>query len=55
MAQSYDVIVVGGGKVGYYLTKELLAAGHELVLLEKDRQRARQIADAFEFFALVER
>lgn len=39
------VIVVGGGKVGYYLTKELLAAGHELVLLEKDRGRARQIAD----------
>ena len=35
------VIVVGGGKVGYYLTKELLAAGHELVLLEKDRD-ARQ-------------
>ncbi|MDQ3448012.1 MAG: TrkA family potassium uptake protein [Chloroflexota bacterium] len=39
------VIIVGGGKVGYYLTKELLAAGHELVLLEKDGPRARQIAD----------
>jgi len=39
------VIIVGGGKVGYYLTKELLAAGHELVLLEKDGRRARQIAD----------
>src|ERR671915_79740 len=39
------VIVVGGGKVGYYLTKELLAAGHELVLMEKDPRRARQIAD----------
>ncbi|HMJ81250.1 MAG TPA: TrkA family potassium uptake protein, partial [Candidatus Dormibacteraeota bacterium] len=39
------VIVVGGGKVGYYLTKELLAAGHEVVLLEKDPRRARQIAD----------
>ena len=39
------VIVVGGGKVGYYLTKELIAAGHELVLLEKDRTRAKQIAD----------
>lgn len=38
------VIVVGGGKVGYYLTKELLAAGHELVLLEKDGRRAKQIA-----------
>ena len=35
------VIVVGGGKVGYYLTKELLAAGHELVLLEKDRAARR--------------
>jgi trk system potassium uptake protein TrkA len=39
------VIVVGGGKVGYYLTKELLAAGHELVLMEKDGRRARQIAN----------
>lgn len=39
------IVVVGGGKVGYYLTKELLAAGHELVLMEKDGRRARQIAD----------
>ena len=39
------IIIVGGGKVGYYLTKELLAAGHELVLMEKDPRRARQIAD----------
>ena len=39
------IIVVGGGKVGYYLTKELLDAGHELVLMEKDPRRARQIAD----------
>jgi len=39
------VIIVGGGRVGYYLTKELLAAGHELVLLEKDPRRAHQITD----------
>src|SRR5918997_1340963 len=39
------IVVVGGGKVGYYLTRELLAAGHELVLMEKDPRRARQIAD----------
>ena len=39
------VLVVGGGKVGYYLTRELLEAGHEVVLMEKDRDRARQIAD----------
>jgi trk system potassium uptake protein TrkA len=39
------VVVVGGGHVGYYLTKELLAAGHEVVMIEKDPTRARQIAD----------
>ncbi len=39
------VIVVGGGKVGYYLSKALIESGHEVVLLEKDRTRADQIAD----------
>ena len=34
------VLVVGGGKVGYYLTKELIASGHEVALMEKDRARA---------------
>jgi trk/ktr system potassium uptake protein len=39
------VLVIGGGKVGYYLTKELIDSGHEVVLMEKDRDRANQIAD----------
>ena len=39
------VLVVGGGKVGYYLAKELLQAGHELVILEKSGSRAGQIRD----------
>jgi trk system potassium uptake protein TrkA len=39
------VLVIGGGKVGYYLTKELIESGHEVVLMEKDRDRADQIAD----------
>jgi trk system potassium uptake protein TrkA len=39
------IIVVGGGRVGYYLSKELLEAGHEIVVLEKNERRARQIAD----------
>ena len=39
------IVVVGGGKVGYYLAKELLDAGHELVILEKNSARARQISD----------
>src|SRR6187431_251319 len=39
------VLVVGGGKVGYYLAKELVESGHEVALMEKDRGRASQIAD----------
>ena len=39
------VVVIGGGNVGYYLTKELLAAGHEVVVIEEDGARARVIAD----------
>ncbi len=39
------VLVVGGGKVGYYLTKELIESGHEVVLMEKNRARAAQIVD----------
>ena len=30
------IIVVGGGRVGYYLTKALLAEGHEILVLEKN-------------------
>jgi trk system potassium uptake protein TrkA len=39
------VLVVGGGKVGYYLAKELIDSGHEVALMEKDPTRARQIAN----------
>ncbi|HEV2127667.1 MAG TPA: TrkA family potassium uptake protein, partial [Thermomicrobiales bacterium] len=33
------IIVVGGGKVGYYLTKTLLVEGHEVLLIERNRQK----------------
>ena len=39
------VIVVGGGKVGYYLTKQLLTEGHEVLLLEKDRRRQAMLSE----------
>jgi len=29
-------VIVGGGRVGYYLAKELLDQGHEIVVIEKD-------------------
>jgi trk system potassium uptake protein TrkA len=33
-------IVIGGGKVGYYLARDLLERGDEVLLLEKDAARA---------------
>jgi trk system potassium uptake protein TrkA len=30
------IIVVGGGRLGYYLTKALLNEGHEVLIIEKD-------------------
>ncbi|MDA8219064.1 MAG: TrkA family potassium uptake protein [Dehalococcoidales bacterium] len=38
-------IVVGGGKVGYYLAKELINQGHEVLIIEKDRQKSDHIAE----------
>jgi trk system potassium uptake protein TrkA len=37
------VIVVGGGKVGYYLVRTLVSEGHEVALIEKDPRRAAQM------------
>ena len=39
------VIVVGGGKVGYFLSRELIQSGHEVALMERDRARAAQITE----------
>lgn len=34
------VIIVGGGKVGYYLSKKLLEEGHEVLLVEKNPKKS---------------
>ena len=39
------VIVVGGGKIGYYLSKQLITEGHEVLLMEKDRRRQAALAE----------
>jgi len=39
------VIVAGGGRVGYYLTRKLVDEGHEVLLLEKDARRAQQLGE----------
>jgi len=37
---SMYVIIVGAGKVGYYLSKTLVREGHEVLVMEKDRKQA---------------
>jgi len=39
------IIVGGGGDVGYYLTRNLLSKGHEVLLLEKDATRVQSLAE----------
>lgn len=39
------IIVVGGGKVGYYLTKTLLGDGHEVLLIEQDDHKVETYSE----------
>src|SRR6476469_8308723 len=41
------VIVVGGGKVGYYLTKTLVNEGYEILLIEKNPVKVNTFQDRF--------
>ncbi|MDQ6930586.1 MAG: TrkA family potassium uptake protein [Candidatus Eremiobacteraeota bacterium] len=37
------ILIVGGGKVGSYLTRALLAQNHEVVVVEKQEKKARAL------------
>ena len=39
------VMIVGGGKVGYYMAKTLLDHGHQPIVIEKDRKLCSQVAN----------
>lgn len=41
------VVVVGAGKVGYYLAKTLLQEGHEVTLVERNRQKYAKLVHEF--------
>ena len=47
------IIVVGGGKVGYYLTKSLLEEGHEVLVIEQDPEQYAMLTDELEANALL--
>ncbi|HKU66571.1 MAG TPA: TrkA family potassium uptake protein [Candidatus Baltobacteraceae bacterium] len=42
------VLIVGGGKVGSYLTRALLKQGHEVVMVEKEDRKARMLEQLIE-------
>jgi len=42
------VLIVGGGKVGSYLTRALLNQGHEVVMVEKEERKARMFEQLIE-------
>ncbi|MDZ7727204.1 MAG: TrkA family potassium uptake protein [Dehalococcoidia bacterium] len=39
------ILIGGGGKVGFYLAQELVRGAHEVVIVERDHDRARAIAE----------
>jgi trk system potassium uptake protein TrkA len=41
------IIVVGGGKVGFYLTKTLLAEGYEVLLIERSSEKTDRFQEQF--------
>ena len=41
------LVVIGGGTIGYELTRALLNAGHEVLLIEKDSKKAMDEAERF--------
>lgn len=45
-------IIIGGGKVGSSLAREMLADGHECLVIEKDRAKVARINDALGEVAL---
>jgi len=46
------IMIVGGGKVGYYLAKQLVEDGHEVLVIEKDAAKCQQITDELGDIAL---
>ena len=42
-----QIIIVGGGNVGYYLVKTLMAEKHHIMLIDSNRARCERVENAF--------
>jgi trk system potassium uptake protein TrkA len=43
--KSLYIVIVGGGKIGYYLGKALLNQGHEVLIIEKEVRTCERLED----------
>lgn len=43
-----NVVIAGGGKVGYYVAKSLIEDGFSVTVIEKDRRTAELVADGLD-------
>jgi trk system potassium uptake protein TrkA len=46
------IIVIGGGQLGYHLTRALLAESHEVLLIERDAKTSQKLIDELGSVAL---
>ncbi len=45
MAKSLYIVIVGGGNIGYYLSKALLSQGHEVLIIEREVRKCERLED----------
>jgi trk system potassium uptake protein TrkA len=43
--KSIYIVIVGGGNIGYYLSRALLNQGHEVLIIEKDVRKCERLED----------
>ena len=43
------VCIVGGGKIGFYLSKTLMEHGHEPIIIESDESTCQRLAESLDF------
>ena len=48
-----NVIIVGGGKIGYYLSKQLSTQGIKVKIIEKDKNRCQVLAEKLPYVTII--
>ena len=48
-----DIMIIGGGKIGYFLARELIGTGREIKLIENNQDRASELIDALSDVTII--